>query len=150
MTIFYHIKCDAGIIMKYMIWHTLNVCRNQTINLPHHSIIAGIVFAAITRADLPEGSNQSGLAAATSHVSVCTSLLVQQLWTHMLLSLYLSLSIYNHTNHSTHQSAHPCCFLICSHSQGPRRLQNYSEERSPHPIRTSSGMHTRGSFPEPS
>ncbi len=63
--------------------------------------------------------------------------------------LYLSLSIPNHNNHSTHQSAHPCCFLICSHPQGPSPHQNYSEERSPHLIRTPSGMHTRGSFPEP-
>lgn len=96
---------------------------------------------------VPEGSNQSAwLKPPLIYKSVHPS---PQLWIHTLLPPYMSLSIYSHTNCSTHQSAHPCCFLISSHPQRPRMLQNYSQERSPYPIRTSSGMHMRGSFPEP-
>lgn len=93
--------------------------------------------------DQPEGSNQPGRA----HV-LFIRLCVQSHSTAAdayVIAPYLSLSVRGHANRSMHQSAHPRCFLISAHP--PRGLsmpQNYSEERSPRPIRTSSGMHTGG------
>ncbi|CAG08992.1 unnamed protein product [Tetraodon nigroviridis] len=65
-----------------------------------------------------------------------------------VIAPYLSLSVHSHANRTTHQSAHPWRFLISAHPCRPSTSQNYSEERSPHPIRTSSGMHQVGSVSE--
>lgn len=124
-------------------------CLFYFVNINHGKICHTKVRPFIGPAkDQPEGSKQPGRAhvpfirlCVQSHSTAADA---------YVIAPYLSLSVRSHANRSTHQSAHPRCFLISAHPPADRVCLKITVKKG-HPVQLEhhQGCTREGSVSEP-